>query len=330
MRCGFREYVRAIQDERSCHGLEAFCHAHNGSVPHKRTIYRWHRRLGSSLVVSPLFAVEALGLSHVHAFLTKPSSTWEGFPYALDYAWVTPDCKSRVLYLHCVVPTAHESVVVGQLRSMASSCDLLTTSTGWERLLPTDDESFPPLQMGRAGSTSVLRDMPLVVPAVFESYGRTQSLDRTWTLIRERLGSSVRAYLPRQRYYPTNGKRHVRNAFSVLSEEGLFVQYVVQYQPSVESGVDAFVLDEHRRATEFLKSARADCTMVKAHPGKDECLLRVAGTHGLFDRLVDAGTRRVYWLNRQATTSCGARVRFAYEQLFDPTTGEWCLPGGGD
>src|ERR1017187_4465259 len=103
MRFGLRDYLVALQDAPQCNGLEGFCRSQRGTMPHKRTIYRWHHRLGAQLVVAPVFATEPLGLSHLHAFLTNPVAEWDRFPYAVEYAWVTTDCTTRVLYLHCVV-----------------------------------------------------------------------------------------------------------------------------------------------------------------------------------------------------------------------------------
>jgi hypothetical protein len=329
MRFGLRDYLAALQNATQCTGLEAFYRAQRGTMPHQRTIYRWHRRLGQQLVVAPVFATEPLGLSHVHAFLTNPAPGWDRFPYAVERAWVTSDCVTPVLYLHCVVPTAHQAVAEEWLRGMTESCDLVRSVTGWERLDPHKDMNLPPVAATPPRSAAcdrVLRDTPLVVPAVFEAWGHTQSLEKTWRVIKQRLGSSVRTYLPRQHYYPTNGKQHVKHAFDVLSQEGLFVQYSVRYRPLVEGSVDAFVLIDEQRAGEFVKRIRRDCTMIATHPGAHECLCRVAGGQQVFDAVLEAGGSRVFWVNHRATDSCPSRVRFAYEQLFDPRTGAWLLP----
>ncbi len=332
MRPGLLSYLTAVQEADACSGLSGFCRSRRG-VPHERTIYRWHHRLGSSLVVTPVFAVESLGLSHVHAFLTGPSSAWEEFPYVVEYAWVTPDCTTRVLYLHCVVPCAHEAVVLGMLGAISrrGGVEVVRSGTGWERLLPCPGWTVPSMGRGRAGvAVRLLREVPLVVPAIFEGWGVTLSLDKTWRRIKDRLGSSVRSYVPRGRCYVTNGKRHVRNAYAALSEEGLFVQYAVHYRPRPTDDVEAFVRCESKRAAAFVAGVRAECSMLAVHPGAEECLFHVAGSARLLDVLMNAGIRRLYWVNRRATDACGVRVRFAYERLFDPKHGEWLLPEARD
>src|SRR6478672_7342586 len=96
------EYLSRLQDDRSFSGLEDF-HRRNGHM-HRRTMYRWHRRYAGLLIAFPSFAVEALGLAHVHLFIVEPARTWSRFPYAVEHTWLTPDFSRRVLYLHCIVP----------------------------------------------------------------------------------------------------------------------------------------------------------------------------------------------------------------------------------
>lgn len=295
-------------------------------MPHERTIYRWHHRLGSSLIVSPVFALERLGLSHVHAFVSAPRSGWEDLPYAVERVWVTPDCTTRLLYLHCVVPSAQEAVALERLRAVGE-CEVFTSGTGWQRLLPGREWTMPSIARCRGqGVERLLRDVPLVVPAIFEGWRETLSLDKTWQRIKERLGQHVRSYVPRQRYYATNGKRHVRAAYHALSHEGLFVQYAVHYHPRSADGVEAFVQCDHDVAAAFVERVRDEATLLAMHPGTDRVLFRVAGSARLLPLLLDAGASRCYWVHHRATDECPARVRFAYEKLFDPRTGSWVLP----
>lgn len=318
-------YLMALQEAESCNGLAGFYRSHPG-VPHERTILRWHHRLGASLAVAPVFAVERLGLSHVHAFIEHPRRGWEGFPYVVERSWVTTDCRTRVLYLHCVVPSTHEPFVLDELHKLGA-CDVFASGTGWERLLPSNGWSMPSFDyLPRApDATGLLRDLPLVVPAIFEGWRETLSLDKTWRRIKDRLGGTVRHYLPGRRYCVTNGKHHVKAAYESLSQEGVFVQYAVRYQVPGDN-IEAFLQCDRAEAAEFLATVRDDCTMVGIHPGSTQCLLHVTGGARLLNLVVNAGPTRCFWVNQRATQMCPARVRFAYEQLFNPRQGSWVLP----
>lgn len=326
MRSGLHDYFAALQDATSWLGLSEFCSAHRHVVPHERTVRRWHRRLGSSLVVSPRFAIDALGLSHIHAFLTQPEPGWECLPYIIEYAWVTMDCTNRILYLHCVVPCQHEGFLLRRLRDFARAVDAFPCCTGWERMVSHVSDVMPLLTLRAPVDSALLGDLPVVVPAIFESWDRTLGLDETWRRIKDRLGNGVRSYLPGQRYYPTNGKLHVKEAFDRLSQEGLFVQHAVRYTPTPQESINAIIVVDRVAASRFVESVRRECSSIAAHPGPDGCLLRLSGGVGLFDAILGAGRHPVYWIDRVGTASCPARVRFAYDQLFHPGLGEWVMP----
>jgi len=304
-------------------GLSDLCRVHRNAVPHERTIRRWHRKLGDSLVVTPVFAVEGFGLTHLHAFLISPMDGWESFPYAVESAWVTTDGLSEVLYLHCVVPIEQLTVVKRKLREFARDCQVVPSDTGWERCVAGGKPILPSFNVGGVAREGLLQNSPLVVPATFEAWGRTLSLDGVWRRMKDRLGSSMRDYFPSQRYYATNGKLHVKNAFEVLSREGLFRQFAVR--PSLDNSIEAFAVMDHACIDKFLGAASADCFKIAVHPGSDGCLLRVAGSPRLFDSLLNC-ERRLFWVNRSATKAAGFPVRFAYESLFCPGSGEWLLP----
>ena len=185
---------------------------------------------------------------------------------------------------------------------------------------------MPPVTPQLRADSALLDNMPVVLPAIFESWDHTASLEGTWRRIHNRLGNEVRAYLPRQRCYHTNGKLHVREAFDRLSQEGLFVQHVIRYTPVSKQSINALIILDRLRATRFLESVQGECWSIAAHPGGEHCLLRLTGDVALFDAILGAGHQRVYWMDRTATETCAAQVRFAYDQLFLPKRGEWVLP----
>lgn len=117
---------------------------------------------------------------------------------------------------------------------------------------PTPGWAAPSVDFRHRGARAagLLRDVPLVVPAIFEGWRETLSFDKTWRRIKDRLGTGVREYVPRQRYCATNGKRHVKGAYDALSQEGLFVQYAAHYR-GPEGSVSAFVRVDQAVAAGF-------------------------------------------------------------------------------
>lgn len=321
MRTGLPEYLSALQQATTWTGLSEFCQSHRRQVPHERTVRRWHKQLGSSVSVFPVFAVEGLGLSHLHAFLFSPEPERTTFPYAVESAMVSTDGLSDVLYLHCIVPKDHLAAVKGRLRAVCRNVEFLESLTGWERCgLPIDS---PPSRAWIAPDRALLQQHPYVVPAIFEAFGEMQSLDAIWKRTKSRLGSSLCQYFPAQRYYPTNGKLHVKQAYETLSAAGLFSQFVVRQQ--LESNVEAFVLMDPQCTEEFLQTIRRECSMLAVHPSEEGSLLRLAGNPRVFDSLLNC-EKRLYWVNRAATNARTPKVRFAYESLFRPASAEWILP----
>ena len=313
MRDGFREYLVALSRSPTCMGLDEFCRVHRGLVPHERTILRWHRQLGNSFVVYPSFLVEALGLAHLFLFVRSPGLSWRAFPYAVEATWVSPDCTTRVLFLHAVVPIVHRERVAASLRGLGS-CVVVWGSSGWEHLSWCGGAVFPttwavPL------ARSELCDCPLVVPVVFESWGRRASLQSLWDSIHRRVGDRVREYVGR-RCYATNGKLHVRHALHLLSERGVFRQYVVRYRPLLDETLRLLVLTswDERTLQSFAQRIQNDAVSIATYPTASGWLLVLAGRPGLLERVMDARPDCVYFVRDEET------VRFRYEDLFDPVS----------
>jgi len=319
MRDGFREYLVALSRSSTCMGLDEFCRAHRGLVPHERTILRWHRRLGSSFVVYPSFAVEALGLTHLFLFVRSPGLSWRAFPYAVSAAWVSPDCTTRVLFLHAVVPAVHRERVAARLQGL-DGCVFVWGSSGWEHLSWCGGNPFPPTWAVPPMRPTV-QECPLIVPVVFESWGRRASLQALWDAIHARLGDRVREYVGR-RCYQTNGKSHVRHALRVLSESGMFRQYVVRYRPLLNETLRLLVLTswDERRLQSFEQRIQGDAATIVTYPTASGWLLVLAGMPGLLERVMDAGPDCVYFLRDEEA------VRFRYEELFDPASSSWKYP----
>ena len=319
MRDGFREYLVALSRSATCLGLDEFCRVHRGVVPHERTILRWHRRLGSSFVVYPSFAVEALGLAHLFVFVRSPGVSWRSFPYAVEAAWVSSDCRTRVLFLHAIVPAVYRERIAASLQGLGS-CVFVWGSSGWEHLSWCGGSPFPTTWTVPPMRTT-LRDWPLVVPVVFETWGSRASLQTLWDSIRRRLGDRVRDYVGR-RCYQTNGKSHVRRALRVLSESGAFLQYVVRYGPLLNETLRLLVLAswDESRLRSFAQGIQSEAVTITTYPTASGWLLVLAGRPGLLERVMDAGPDCVYFLRDEES------VRFRYEELFDPSSSSWKYP----
>src|SRR5207302_1765259 len=100
-------FLRVLHQTPRAMGIEEFARA-NSSLADARTLYRWHADLADDLLYFPSVTFHALGLEHVHLFIEQPAPVWKTFPYAIRGEWVTSRPHHEVLYLHCLVPRAHE------------------------------------------------------------------------------------------------------------------------------------------------------------------------------------------------------------------------------
>lgn len=326
--------LHVLQDTRSCHGFEEL--AQRNHVRDRRTVYRWRRALGSSLRIIPSFALQRLGLSHLHLVITNPGKQWLRFPYAVEHAWVTQDFVTERLYLHCVAPIAHKSLIRDLVRECQGSgwCTGFTVAwsgTPWQEV-PEATTGTPPPDIAAPVNVGLLRACPLIIPTICESWDQPQSLARIWDAVTLRVGDRLRSYVPRGRIYHANGKAHVRQALARLSDHGLFRQYLVRYQGWVAEYLEVFVFLRHASdwLPELIEALRPIAAMIETAAGEDgSVVVRVAG-HDAVLRYV-LGCRddlRRHGASIFVRTNPGAteHVRFCYESLFDPNTGDWVFP----
>src|SRR5205814_9132174 len=106
-------------------------------IPWERTKYRWRTNLKNRVAYFPAFAIDELGLVHLHLFISEPNSAWFRFPYAVESQWVTQNLVEPVLYLHCCVPLAHRDRVDRLLRELDiphKGIRTVWSSSAWQRL----------------------------------------------------------------------------------------------------------------------------------------------------------------------------------------------------
>jgi hypothetical protein len=324
-----------LTDATSCQGFEDL--AQRNHVRNRRTLYRWRRALGPSLRVVPSFTLERLGLSHAHLVITNPAPAWLRFPYALEHAWLTNDFLENQLYLHCIVPTAHKAEVRGLVRECqdAGWCTKATlswTGSGWQEL-PDATTTNGPGAVPATTDAGLLREYPLVVPAICEAWNRPQSLSSVWAGIKEHVGDRLRSYVPRGRIYAVNGKAHVRTAYELLNNRGLFRQHVIRYDAWLHDAIEVFVFLRHgdEWLAEIVEAVRPGSAAIETYNGGEgRALVRVTGHDdtlrtilGLQDECRRHGATLYL---RSPHLKENALVRFCYEFLFDPRTGTWVFP----
>lgn len=318
-------YLRSVQASDRV-GVHGFFQRNTAVERSARTVYRWQRNLGDQLLVIPNVLVEPLGLRHAHVLVTKPDEAWRSLPYAVEAAWVTPDFCQDVYYVHCLVPASVD--FVGLLsRLPCAGYDVVWSGSGWQQFLTDDQEIVLPVATDAVGS-DLLRRSPFIVPSMMELWTYPNSLPLAWERIRERLGSRVREYLPRMKVRYTNGKTHLTAAFRTLRDEGLFFQHIIRYHPLLAASVEvfAFVRMEREDVTILLRGLRASLHAVETYPASDGYWCRLLGPHRLLDDIMTlpaAVRERVARIHFHTKRHPSPLVRFAYEKLFDPTSGEW-------
>lgn len=232
---GLWEYLRHVQSS-TLTGTHAL--SRGWSV---RSVYRWHRSLGERLLVVPNIAVEALGLCHAHVFIAAPTPSDLDCDFAVEAAVVTPDLCGEVLYVHCVVPSSLRGVWRPNDRSL-----VVWSGSGWQQFFTADEPVMLPVD-GDVPVGDIARRVPLVIPALYESWSYPNSLPALWSRIRERLGERARSFV-RRRVRVVNGKSHVRDAFHALRGEGLVRQHIVRYHPLLSRSVEVFMVISAERS----------------------------------------------------------------------------------
>ena len=325
-------------------------------VVRERTVYRWQRSLGSRLAYFPSVSLSALGLVHAHVFLDGASERWVALPVVLAAAWVNHGLERPGLYLHCAIPTGAGVAFEQVVRSLvgdgwADASTIVFAGDGWQslgRLVECLDghgrirAQRAPVEALRDGffrasteQQGLLRSYPFVVPAVFEAVEERCSLQEVWRRAYERLGPLVWRFFPRgTRRWPVNGKRYVRHAHELLVGAGLFRQNIIRYQPLLDHGLEAFVILPASAGPlgELVGLFGRVCPVVEVAPGHDgRVVLRlVGGDEAVYEVLrvarEVARPLSVWVLDARRPDALSGRVRFAYERLFDPSTGVWRFP----
>lgn len=317
-----KNLLYAISKQQRVRGLEAFAQSQPQGI---RTIYRWHRVLGTRLVYFPHLSYEALGLQHLHVFLQDPLP--ELTRYAIDSAWVTTTPGTRLRYLHCLIPTSHRDRVQSQLANTTH----VWSGDGWQTmsdLQASIDDAGRPREHETEDAPALphftsplLTEHPLAVPIIFETIGRRQSMNAVWRSIYDRLGDRVWAYLPRRtRRWPHNGKTYITTVYRAISDAGLVRQHIVRYAPLHEHTVEVFLHTDDPDAGLLLHDLGRVAPVLERYPTSHGYFVRVLGDHRLLKRLARTRVHCDWWF---ASDEPAPEVRFAYEQLFDPTLRSW-------
>jgi hypothetical protein len=302
-------------------GLEASI-----SAPTRRTVYRWHQRLGDQLLVIPNIAVESLGLRHAHVFITNPDASWLSFPYAVEAAWLTPDLARIVLYLHCLVPASTDlnAVITGRKRE-GQEVETIGSRSGWQQLLSDEEDIILPVI-----STTALPDMrrrsPFIVPTAVELWTFPNTLPVAWSRIKDHLGEDVTNYLHSSRTR-RRGKEYLTHALETLRDEGLFCQHLIRFHPLLAESIEVFLHVQLNRddLAVLLEGLRHCLHGVETYPTANGYWCQLLGPRQLQDAImhlpVDIRVRisRVYFHAKQPAPT----VRFQYETLYDPVTCSW-------
>ena len=317
------------------HGVQAFHREHARLLPSARTIERWQEQLGDDLAFYPAAHLAALGLEQWHLFLDRPAEAVVAWPYGVVARWLSTGPGSHVLYVRSVVPREHAR----QVRRLLDWCrkkgwwrshQVVVSLDGWQHLdvLGTSSCTFASVPAGvfepdGEDASGLLRRFPFLVPVIFESFERRRSLDQVWQAVQSHLGDA-RAYLPRgTRLLRRNGKRHVAAALAYLCASGLFRQNVIRYAPLLEENVEVFLVtpaSPARLAAEVGGSAVA----LEVYPGEATTLARITGGLPVLRTLMGHATA-AEWLFADMTRTTPP-VRFWYEVLFNPKSGEWEFP----
>ena len=323
---GLLDYLHRVYGEHRALGLEALARA-GGLAP--RTVYRWHELLGEGLSYHPNIAYRALGLTHLHLFLTEPSPNAFACPYAIERAWTIAAPGKRVLYLHCVVPIEHAQRIANQYRgaSVINSndgwqhvADLATVLDATGRIIRGEEPQLPSWR-AETVHRDLLASYPLIVPVLFELVHRWPSSQLLWQLIYQRLGEQVWQYLPRKvRRWRHNGKQYVQAVFRLLNRHALPQHHRIRFAPLQQHAIE-ILLDV--RDEDALRSIARRCPLAEAYPSTKGYLVRATGDITLVRHLITTPDLRRWWFIDDEQTKAAPKVRFAYETLFDPSTASW-------
>jgi hypothetical protein len=327
--------LRFVHELHRCErtdGIDTFLRA-RPSLASSRSVCRWHRELGDALTYYPSVAYEALGLTHVHLIIEDPRTRWEQLPYAVRASWlVASPAGTRVLYLHCLVPSAHTEHLAQLLMDTRAPhgdrITSITTTDGWQLL--DQEEQREVTWSSPAAAWDAVERYPLLIPVICESIEVRRSIPELWSGINARVGDRVSEYLPRgARRLPHNGKQHVSHALRLLNESFLFRQHVIRYA-AYDTIATEVVLRVRAGPDELARLCSPDAPVIEIFPAATESIVRIHGTPSclahLFTSFATFDVTAWWFVDRIAAQRSPVSVRFAYELLFDPATTEWLFP----
>ena len=335
-KAAIRKYLEAIHHTRECGGFEQICRLNKQDLPHLRTLYRWHRRLGDDLLFFPTFQLEALGLVHLHLFVPEPQLPWLRFPYAVEHLWLTENVFEPVLYLHCVVPAEHRERLDRMLDRLMENepggcIDRIWTRDGTQRLnidgRQGREDSATILTPSPGGRSDVFNRDPLAIPVIFEAWNHSVRLADLWDRIRSRIWGAVPDWVPRDRFRYTKGPFYVRRTLQRLQAAGLFRQHWIRYTPFTEDALDFLICGQFtiNNPEALVRSAR----LTEFHASSDgPSILRIVGTNDQLSAIqrgsqpIGSGSCRAFIVSQHETPD-DTQPRFAYEHLFDPVRRRW-------
>jgi len=327
------------------------------ALPQNRTIYRWHKSLKSVMEFYPSIDLSSFGLVHVHIILSGACDEMLRLPFALEAYWLMPKPGERVLYLHCALPEDFKKdfqLLFKDLKKAGFFKGFVHffSFDGWQVVhelsncidgdgrirfpiveeFAINKEAFGKKLMSASG---LMKSYPLVVPVIFENFGKRLSLIQSWGLIRQRVGRRVWSYLPKgTRKMPVNGKGYVKRAFKLLCDWSLFRQNIIHYRPLLDHSVEIFMIlitNKNDDIYYFIEGFREICPVVEFYPGtQNVSMLRILGDTDLIYALMDRfpeGTQKqveIFFLDKSKTWGM-EKCRLLYEQLFDPKKGVWCF-----
>jgi hypothetical protein len=316
------DYLATVHGARTCLGLTALHRESGNQLPHLRTLYRYHHSFRGRFAYFPIFRLEGLGLVHLHLFVTQPDPRWARLPYAVESQWCTKNLVDPVLYLHCLVPARHKERLeqfLVQLSLSRQDLQVVWSGSPWQDLrLGHGDafsQEFPLPHVPTVAVEPLARELLFAIPVLTETWNQQLSLTQLWQRIHARLGDDVRRYLPTRRFYPVNGKRHVKVVLRTLLQMGAFRQYVLRFPtdcrllllaPTYERSLPSAL----RRTT---RSAELFPTLNRG------ALWRLAGSHDLFGARSSLAASSIFLVEQHAPPP----VRFCYEWLLDPDKRQW-------
>lgn len=325
-------FLRVVHRAPAAAGTEEL--ARSTRIVHRRTLYRWQRSF-RDLVYFPSVSFEALGLVHVHLFIEEPGDVWRSLPYAVRAEWVVRHPGVRALYLDCLVPRAHRDAFLALLEELGPRwCHHFTAYSSrdaWQVM--SDDDTEQAVRSQTHHVWDAIERLPLIVPVIFEGMESRKSLPMIWHALYQRLGNRVWEYLPRfARRLPTNGKRYVRDAYVLINRAGLFRQNTIRFPDLEGLGTPMFVRVHGKRAGALVQAFAQRVALLDVSVlDEQNVLLRVVSpptlTSLIFSSASDLPAIDDWYV---VDTLRNARepllVRFAYEQLFDPSTTDWVFP----